>query len=206
MLLGYLPFDGAARTNLVLRMTNSGVNQANAQTVAIASDPKPATVSDYMEFAGTQIVRFSDRSDWHVVAPYSIEMEVYPVDTANRMIGTEGEGFASGWPEWAISQTGGALRFNTSWTNNAYDAGANFVNTYGLNQWYRLALMFYLDGTQNRVRGYTNGIQVFDIPITQPLDTTQRLAIGGDAVARADRMFKGRIRNVTIGKSLFWTV
>lgn len=207
MLVGFHPYDAVIRNNIVLKMTNEPVNTGSTNAVAIASDPKPTTVDDYMNFTtGRQIIRYSDRPDWHVNAPYSVELDVFPTDKAVRWIATEGDGFGAGWPEWSIMQTSGALQFTTSWTNNGYDYTGVLLGAYNVNQWYRVGLMFYKVGDKLHVRGYLNNIKVFDNEIPQPITTTNRLAFGGDAVARTDRMFIGRLRNISIAKSLFWSI
>ena len=205
MLVGHIPYGGPARTNLVMRMTNNFTNQAGVGA-AIASTPKPTTTEDYMAFSGTQYIRYSDRVEWRVAAPYSIELEVFAVDAVTRWIGTEGEGFGAGWPEWNMLQSGGNFTFSTSSTNNSYDFTETFVTGYALNQWYRLGLMFYKVGEQMKVRGYVNDVKVFERDMLQPYDTANALAFGGDATGRADRMFKGRLRNITMAQSLFWTI
>jgi len=206
MLVGNLPYANG-RSDVVLRLTNAPANSTNGYAPR-QPDPKPTTSNDYMNFNGTsQIIRYSDRTDWHVTAPYSVELEVYMVDNQNRWIATVGEGFGIGWPEWSIFQNGaGDLAFASSDNNNEDTSTAVFMNHYNVNQWYKIGLMIYTSGSDIRVRGYVNDTQTFDQVMTQPIDSINDLAIGGDAAAYASRLFKGRIRNVTIGHSEFWPI
>lgn len=211
MLVGMYPYDGNARTNLLLRMTNSPTNQVSGGQAFLASDTRPTTTADYMNFTGTQNVRYSDQTsgtfaeNWHVTVPYSIEMDAMIYDYEARWIGTSGEGYGAGWPEWNIVSSGNGFSFNSSSTNNGNDTTGIFANNVALNQWYRFGLMFYNNGT-NRVRGYLNDNQVFDLPWIPSYNSSNPLGFGGDAIKNSGRQFKGRIRNVTIGRSLFWTV
>lgn len=166
-------------------------------------DTKPTTVADYMLFTGTQNVRFSDKDIWHMTSPYSVEMDVYIEDLlALRYIGTVGEGFGLGWPEWTIWHDGTTIGWQTSSTNNGVTTQATFVSGVNAKQWYRLGFM-YLNG---RVYGFVNGTKVFDIAIDPPINSTNGLAFGGDYRKYASRQFKGRIRNITMGQSAFWSV
>lgn len=212
MLTGNLPYDGVARTNLLLRLTNNSTNAVSGGQPSLAADTKPTSVADYMLFStGSQNVRFSDQTtgtyadNWHVTPPYSIEMDAMLVDFESRIIATSGDGFGAGWPEWNIASSANGLQFNSSFNNNNVTTTGVFLPKAALNQWYRFGLMFYNNGT-DRVRGYLNDNQVFDLDCPTPYNSSNPLSFGGDAIKYPARQFKGRIRNVTIGRSLFWTV
>lgn len=211
MLTSFYPYPANTRTNIVLRMTNSKTNSASDGYTAYAPDTSfwPTTVSDYMLFNGsTNIVRYQDKPEWHFTPPYSIEFEMYADDiSTTRWVATEGEGFQVGWPEWAVMITGGGLQFNSSTTNNGDTTSVMFMPTIQAQRWYKIGIMYYTDSSSNpRVRGYVNGGQVFDTPCAIPYNTTSFLAFGGDAAKYAARAFKGRLRNITMAQSLFWTV
>jgi hypothetical protein len=202
MLMGFYQYDVLARNNVVLSLTNSPVDQT-ATSTALAADTKPTTVSDYMNFTGTQNIRFSDKELWHVTSPYSVSLEVYFEDlTGNSWVATVGEGFGAGWPEWRIAREGNVLSFGSSTTNNGLTSSGVFVNGLNAKQWYRIGFMF-LNG---RVYGFVNEVQVFDVEAAEPYNAAAGLAIGGDYSKYAQRQFRGRIRNFLLGKSAFWTV
>lgn len=202
MLINYHPYDPITRTEVVLSLTNSAVDQTSNST-ALAADTKPTTVSDYMLFTGTQNVRFSDKDLWHVTSPYSVVMEVYIDERAGpRWIATVGEGFGLGWPEWSIVHDGASITFRSSNNNNGITSSGTFVSNFNPKQWYQIGLMF-LNG---RAYGYVNEVQVFNVECSEPINTTNGLAVGGDYRKYANYQFKGRIRNFKLGKSAFWTV
>jgi hypothetical protein len=212
MLVGNLPYSGTPRTNIILRMTNSPTNQVSGGQANLASDPKPTTVADYMLFStGSQNVRYSDQTtgtfadNWHVTPPYSIELDAMIIDYEARYLATSGDGFGAGWPEWNIVSSGGGFQFGSSSNNNNVTTTGVFLTKATLNQWYRFGLMFYNNGS-DRVRGFVNDSQVFDMPCAVPYNSPNGLSFGGDAIKYPARQFKGRIRNVTIARSLFWPV
>jgi len=212
MLVGTILYDGVARTDLLLRMTNSFTNQVNGGQSSLSNNARPTTVSNYMLFTGTQAVRFSNNNAvWHLSTPYSVEMEVYIDEPGTRWIATLGEGFGAGWPEWTISHNGSNILFNSSTTNNGYTTSLTMVSNYQAKQWYRLGFMFYAQGDSTRVRLYVNNTPVGDYAMPVPYTTANGLSIGSDwtyntSTGASARIFKGRIRNVTIGRSGFWTV
>lgn len=168
-----------------------------------------------MSFNGTtQIIKFQDKPEFHVVAPYSVELEfnAQKLDTGSHWLATCGEGYQLGWPEWSFTLVGNSLQFNTSRSNNGDDTNAVFSNNIITNRWYRVGMMFYTDASSNyRVRGYLNGDQVFDVATQQPYDTSNGISFGGDYAGTSNpqstlRLFTGYMRNIYCGQSLFWTV
>lgn len=227
MLVSFLPFDNTARTNMLLKLTNSTTNLANSNVKPLAKDTtfRPVTTADYMTFNGASTVRFDNTqypngtgqpsapNYWHVTVPYSVELEFYADAIQNGWVATGGEGSAQSWPEWSIVATSnGEIQFQSSSTNNSNDTLARFTTSYAAKQWYRVGFMFYNDAQGNvRVRGYLNGTQVFDIASRIPITSTLGLAVGSDfafqdSSSSKARIFKGRIRNVQVARSLFWTV
>lgn len=212
MLLGILLYDGVARTNQLLRMTNTYTNTVSGGQASMSNNARPTTTADYMVFTGTQAVRFSNNNgNWHLTSPYSVEMEVFIDSPGTRWIATLGEGFGAGWPEWSISHTGTDIIFTSSTDNNSYTTNLSFVKNYNIKQWYRLGFMFYTVGNKTMVRGYVNGIKVFEAVMSTPYTTANGMSIGSDwtyntTTGSTARIFKGRIRNVTIARSLFWTI
>ena len=212
MLVSILPYDGVARSNLLLRMTNAPTNQVSGGQASMTNNARPSTVNDYMNFTGTQAVRFSNNGgNWHLTSPYSLEMEVFIDSVGTRWIATLGEGFGAGWPEWAISHNGTDIIFTSSTDNNSYTTNLPLVKNYNPKQWYRLGFMFYTVDSKTMIRGYVNGIKVFEALMPVPYTTANGMSIGSDwayntSAGGQSRIFKGRIRNVSIGRSLFWTV
>lgn len=217
MLVGNLPYDSVARTNLLLRMTNSKTNQVSGGQSAQNNTLTPTTVSDYMSFDGTKAIRFSDNNDnWRTSSPYSVELEAYCENNLDgKWIGTVGEGYGQGWGEWSIVQSGGKLLLVSSSDNNGNQFSLEFVSQLITKQWYRLGFMFYTVGSQYRVRLYTNDVQVADVACLQPYNSANGMVFGADwsysdsSVTNPNylaRRWTGRLRNVTIGRSLFWTV
>lgn len=228
MLVSYLPFDSTARTNMLVKLTNGFNNLANTNVQSRTQDTafRPVTTADYMTFNGTSnTIRFNNaqypngtgqaivNNYWHVTVPYSVELEFYSENIQNGWIATGGEGSGQSWPEWSLVATsGGEIQFQSSSNNNSNDTLARFATGYAAKQWYRVGFMFYNDAQSNvRVRGYLNGVQVFDVASRIPITSTLGLAIGSDyafqdsSSSRA-RIFRGRIRNVQVARSLFWTV
>ena len=207
-----LPYDGVARSNMTVRMTNTWSNQVSGGAASLASYPRPATTADYMTFDGNQCIRFSDRSDWHVVSPYSVEFDFYCANTADgKWIATSGEGFALGWGEWSVIQSGGNILLVSSADNNGNQFSITVVPNFSIKQWYRVGFMFYTVGSQYRCRAYLNDVQVADVACIQPYDSTNGLVFGADwawttSNGGSARKWAGRLRNVTMAKSLFWTV
>lgn len=165
-----------------------------------------------MQFGGTQAIRVDNSTGssypvTHMTAPYSFEIEFFMNSGDNRWIATNGEGFQAGWPEWSIIVSGGALVYNSSSTNNGNTTSATFLSSINFNQWYRVGFMFYLDSqSKPRVRGFVNDVQKFDVETTEPYDSPNGIAIGNDFTRGNNRGFLGRIRNVWLANSLFWTV
>lgn len=211
MLTGLLPYAGAPRTNMQIQLTNSATNKVPNTTITpIAgadTSGRPFTQDDYMKFSGSNFIRFSDRTEFHTTAPFSIELEFFVESGDGKWIATNGEGFGAGWPEWSIITSNGGLVFNSSSNNNGNTTTATFMTTCNPKQWYRVGFMFYTDAQgAYRVRGYVNDIQVFDVASAEPYNTPNGIAFGSDYAKYPSRGFIGRIRNVWMGKSLFWTV
>lgn len=225
MLVSFLPFDNTARTNMLLKLTNSNTNQVSPGATSMSSfnSFKPTTTADYMvfngtsntiKFATTQVISGTTTNNyWHVTVPYSVELEFYTDAIQNGWVATGGEGSGQSWPEWSIVATSnGEIQFQSSSNNNFNDTLARFTTSYTAKQWYRVGFMFYNDAQGNvRVRGYLNGTQVFDVASRLPITSTLGLAIGSDwafqdSSSSKARIFKGRIRNVQVARSLFWTV
>lgn len=215
MLTGYLPYESLAttRTNLLLKMTNTFTNQVSGGQASLASAYRPTTVSDYMLFDGSRTLRFSENNDaWRVTSPYSVEFDVYLEEGDNKWIATHGEGFGAGWPEWSVIQQNGGIYLSSSADNNGNQFSLPLTLAYRTKQWYRVGFMFYTVGSQYKVRGYLNGSQVFDQNCLQPYNTPNGLAFGSDwtfngptsPAGAIARVFNGRIRNVLLGRSLFW--
>lgn len=227
MLVSYLPFDSTARTNMLLKLTNNTTNLANSNVKPLAKDTmfRPVTTADYMTFNGANTVRFdntqypngagqpSSPNHWHMTVPYSVELEFYAENLQNGWIATVGDGAGQSWPEWSLVTTsGGEIQFQSSSTNNSNDTLSRFTASYNAKQWYKIGFMFYNDAQGNiKVRGYINGVQAFDTISRNPITSTLGLAIGSDfafqdnSTAKA-RIFKGRIRNIQVARSLFWPV
>lgn len=211
MLVGTLPYDGVARTNLLIRMTNSFTNQVSGGQASLSNNARPTTVSDYMLFDGTRAIRFSNNNAvWHLTSPYSVEMEVYIDAPATKWIATLGEGFGAGWPEWSISHNESNIVLTSSTDNNSYTTNLIMVRNYKPKQWYRLGFMFYAVGNATMVRMYVNNVLSGEAIVPVPYTTANGLAFGSDwtfntTIGATARIFKGRIRNVTLARSLFWT-
>lgn len=222
MLVSYMPFDTttSTRQNLTLKMTATYTNLVNNGQQSLSNAYRPTNVGDYMVFDGTKAVRFSENSNypdnWHVTAPYSVECEVF-LDTSDegRWIGTVGEGYGIGWGEWSIVQSGGGIYLNSSADNNGNQFTIPFVTSAATKQWYRLGFMFYTDANNVfRIRTYCNDVKVIDQACSVPYNTSNGMSWGSDWAFTGpgssspimSRVFKGRIRNVQVGRSLFWTV
>ena len=194
-------------------MTNSFDNKVTGGQAILSAATRPATANDYMVFDGTKSIRFSDNSNnWRVSAPYSVELEVSMNAGAEKWIATLGEGFGAGWPEWAIIQRASTVTFTSSFNNSSATTDQVLLSSYKVAQWYRLGFMFYAkENGDTHFRGYVNDIQVFDVAAPAPYDSPNGMAIGSDwtfntSTGARNRIFNGRIRNVSIARSLFWPI
>lgn len=217
MLLSFFPYDAIARTNLLLRMTSTRTNLVSGGQASLDNALTPVTVGDYLNFDGTKSLRFSENANnWKVTSPYSVELECYCENTLDgKWIATNGEAFGGGWGEWSIIQSGGKIILVSSADNNGNQFSLDMVPSLLAKRWYRLGFMFYTVGSQYRCRTYTNGVQTNDVACLIPYNTANGMCFGADWSYNdpsntnpnwLGRRWTGRIRNVTIGRSLFWTV
>ena len=199
-----LPYDTTSRSNVVFRITNSSTDLSGTGKTLVSGDSGPTTISDYLQFNGSQVLRYPANSDFHDTGNYSVELEFY-IDVATTgyaYIATVGEGYGIGWPEWHIIQTPTTIDFSSSSNNNGVTSDASLLTNFNLQQWYRVGIMFF----NNMAYGFVNDIQVFSIACSVPYTSTNGLAIGCDYAKYSGRFFTGKIRNMTIGKSLFWSL
>jgi hypothetical protein len=218
MLLSYHPYDTTTtRTNQILRMTNSRTNLVSGGQASLNNAFGPTTVSDYMNFNGTQAIRFSENSNnWKVTAPYSVELECMCSNTLDgKYIATNGEAFGGGWGEWSLYQSGGKIVLVSSASNNGNQFTLDMVPSLQVDRWYRLGWMFYTSGSDFRCRTFTNGVQSNDVLCLEPFNSANGLSFGADwsysdpsitTPGILNRRWTGRLRNVTIGRALFWPV
>lgn len=178
----------------------------------IAGDTPPSVSSGALVFNGSQNIRYTDDTFWHVVPDYSVEFEFYTSSiTTNQCVATVGGNVqVPQWPEWTIFIGSSNVTFysNSDATSGGTTTTANFFTSgFTATTWYKLGFMIYSSGTY-RVRGYINDVQRFDVPIAGGTigNSTFGFACGGDAAKDSGRQFTGGIRNFRMANSLYWTV
>lgn len=199
--------------NILGTMISGNIVNGISGSQLMVGDTPPIKNGNILTFNGSQVIRYTDAPNLHVVAPWSIEFECY-FNQLNTMsdsmtifnIGKDGSTHAS---ELTISlSSANSLYFQTA---NSDNIGAETL-TYLINSpsvqaetWYRIGLMVYDDGDL-RIRSYVNGVIITDDILLQPYDSTAGWSIGNDISKSISSAFKGRIRNLKFGKSLFWKI
>lgn len=198
--------------NIFLRMSsNNLINGATGSTL-VPGDTPPTTIGDALVFTGSELVRYTDSTQFHITDPYSIEFD-FMIDSKNIGPSDNMNFLNIGWapgndPELAIVlDTGNNLILISS----ANGSSSTIIQIYPdslleIGNWYRLGIMFYNDGSNIHVRSYINGYQRTDDIINQPWNSTAGLAIGNTNHLLSSLALKGKIRNLRIGQSLFWKI
>lgn len=187
----------------------------------------PTITSNIMSFDGTQSICYGDNTSLTTTVPYSGQVDFNTTTTARgaQYILNNGEGFGIGWCEWAIQLLGDVLTLGTN--SNQLASGQAYYDFARVrpNEWYRVGFMFFNTGGTNYVRGYLNGVQKFQFALigqasvstvrgatnqavsnTMPANAPNGISIGGDANNYDGRMYYGQVRNVIVGKQLFWSI
>lgn len=196
--------------NVKFSITNGSITNSSTSTRITSGIAAPAVSGDTLIFTGTEQIRYTDSSDFHVTAPYSMEMEFYVSSLANSpMLFNIGQGFSIGFPEFVVQvYNNGQIILATASANSAAAQVTRTLvpaGTVQLNTWYRIGFMVYNNGSL-RVRGYFNGAQRFDDSLVQPWNSPNGLAIVGDNAGYPTVFLQGGIRNLSVAKSLFWPI
>lgn len=196
------------QTDIILKSINNTFITTVPNTALVTSDTGPSLSNGAAIFGSGNVVRYSDAPGWHITSPWSVEFEFYTssqnVDQCIFSVG----GSATTYPEFNIMINSDNSVTSSANSNNT--AGGQQTGTYlaagqlQMNKWYRIGAMFYTVGGVNRLRGYINGYQKFDIRITLPYDSTKGVSVGNDYDALPAKQFVGGIRNFSVGNSLFW--
>ena len=193
----------------------------------------PTLSNGVMSFNGAQSIIYADNTALHVTAQYSVQFDFMAstVAPAYQYIMTSGEGYGIGWPEFSCVLEGNEFLVITN-SNNAASGEAYYEYSTNIktNTWYRVGFMFYNTGSQNYIRCYLNGSNIFQRAIAaygsngtahnsnltglaitaaadaMPYTSSNGLALGNDCNNYTGRFFTGSIRNFFIGKHLFWAV
>lgn len=222
------PFTGTAWTTANINSLQTGVTMQNIQgvffsitngyvlntasgTSLVSGDTAPTQSGDALSFNGTQIIRYTDGTPWRVTPPYSVQFEfLLTRNDVDQWLFNIGEGFGAGWPELSVvsfANNNGVISYTNSNNTAGGQQAGTLIGTGKLvtNRWYTVGVMMYTN-SGTRFRGYLDGAQVFDIPITAPYDSTNGMSIGGDAIKNSTRMLYGSIRNFSVAKTLFWPI
>ena len=200
----------------------------------------PTYSNGVMITTGTQSVAYVDNANLHTTAPYSVQLDfnVTTVSPGVQYLINNGGGYNIGWPEWAIQLNGANLVVlansrGQSYGQSQYDYSTNILP----NTWYRVGLMYYNVSGQNYIRGYLNGVKIFQRAIAangyalgagagsgtahnsnllgvaidaradeMPYDAPNGISLANDAANYTSSFLYGQIRNLFIGKTLFWTI
>jgi len=203
MLINYIPYDLRVRPSLNLRLVDSTADVSSKNQTPVAGDTSPTANNGYLQFSGTQNLRYAPSVDWHADSPYSVEFDVYldpATVTSKKIIATVGETGSTKSPEWTISYTANQIVFTSFTVNKKLSYSSSMVTNYNTKRWYRIGIMFY----GGRAYGFVNETQVFDIMCPYPYDSGSNLVFGGDTLKTPEYQFVGRLRNITVGKSAFW--
>ena len=222
------PFTGTAWTTANINSLQTGVTMQNIQgvffsitngyvlntasgTSLVSGDTAPTQSGDALSFNGTQIIRYTDGTPWRVTPPYSVQFEfLLTRNDVDQWLFNIGEGYGAGWPELSVvsfANNNGVISYTNSNNTAGGQQAGTLIGTGKLvtNRWYTVGVMMYTN-SGTRFRGYLDGAQVFDIPITAPYDSTNGMSIGGDAIKNSTRMLYGSIRNFSVAKTLFWPI
>lgn len=196
------------QSNIILKSADNSFVTTVANTALVTSDTGPTLTNGAAIFGSGNVVRYSDAPGWHITSPWSVEFDFYTssqnVDQCIFNIG----GSATTYPEFNIMIN--SDNSVTSSVNSNNTAGGQQTGTYftagqlQMNKWYRIGAMVYTVGSVNRLRGYINGYQKFDIAITLPYDATKGVSIGNDYDALPAKQFLGGIKNFSVSNSLYW--
>ena len=197
--------------NVKFSISNGSITNSSTSTRVTSGVTAPTLSGDTLIFTGTEQIRFTDSSDFHVTAPYSVEMEFYVSSLSNSpMLFNIGQGNGIGFPEFVVQLFNtGQINLYTASANSAAAQVARMLvppGTVKLNTWYRIGFMVYTYSGSLRVRGYFNGAQMFDDSLVQPWNSPNGLAIVGDNVGYPTVFLNGGIRNLSVAKSLFWPI
>jgi hypothetical protein len=159
-----------------------------------------------MVFDGTKTIRYAHQDAFQVMAPYTIELDVYLEAGSNKVIATNGESFGGALGEWTIEQEDTSVMFYSSGDNTQYQFSQVLIPNYMTKRWYRIKIRFYQDSGQYRCQGLVNGIKVFDLECDPPYDTSNGLSFGADwayvnsssPAGSLARRFVGRLRNISL--------
>lgn len=193
----------------------------------------PSVSNNEMIFTGTQGIAYLDNDQLHVTPPYSVQVDFYTTQTSKgtAYIWNNGQGNGIGWPEAVIVLNGANLNMYTS-SNSAgtstYQARFAIATNIQANTWYRVGVMWYTVSSTNYVRFYLNGSIVYTHQYSGtsfaadpnnpgggtntstsdalPYNSSNGIAIGSDNNNDSSTRWEGKIRNVFVGKTLFWSI
>lgn len=179
----------------------------------------PSISGGVMSFGGNQAIAYSDNSDLLRTTitssqAYSVQVDLKTTTIAPvaQFVLNYGEGYGIGWSEWNFQINGNLLRLGTNSTQDADGQAWYDFARIRADEWYRAGFMFYMVGSQNYIRLYLNGVQIFQRAIgaaytsALPSNSTARTttaytsSIGGVAIKQAaDRMPANSSNGVSLG-------
>lgn len=194
---------------------------------------EPTLSNNELTFNGSQGIAYLDNDQLHVAPPYSVQVDFYATQVAKSTayIWNNGQGNGIGWPEAVVALNGSSLNMYTSSNSlggTTYQARFAIKSNIQVNTWYRLGIMWYNTGGSNYVRFYLNGSALYTHqysgtafypdPFNQtggqntstsdglPYNSGNGIAIGSDNANDPASRWEGKIRNVFVGTTLFWSI
>jgi len=192
-------------------------------------DPSYDNTTGIMTFSGAESMAYLDTDELHTATPYSVQVDFNTTTTTQALqyIINNGQGSGIGWEEFTVTVGYNNLRIHTC-ANAA--GGTTYEAVYDVsviepNTWYRFGLMFYNSGGMNYLRTYLNGIVKNQVTldgksnssgylnvtnkgtaVAMPYNSSNGIAIGNDNVNFTGSFFNGQIKDLFIGKTLFWPI
>lgn len=206
--------------------------RVNNTTATATLGTIPSYTNNYNVFNGTtNIVAYNNTSNaFDITTSYSVEFDLYFTSTSpatfNQWIFNIGPAYDNGRPVFSIRTilpaTGLITQAGTTisasiWPTAGTDAGevdysfvgggGNTITSLAYDTNYSIGIMFYNNGS-DRMRGYCNGIQQFDVsmPAIRAPGSTYGISIGGSNPTYSYTYFKGGLRNLRVGRSAFWSI
>ena len=197
------------REGLLFQIENGIItdNLGNTQTSA---NPPTYNSNGWLDFNGTnQRLLYSTTSgNYGITVPYSIEFEAWSnISMSGRPYGClfMTVGYNGGTPNTSSTAN---IRIGPWTIDNLVAAISSYSYSIKtpmpVNTWFKVGVMVYNNGG-TRLRTYYNDAQVTDVAVTPLAPTNDPLSIG-NSIGDDPYWINGRIRNMYIGRSLFWDI